>query len=152
MTPTQQLRRQLLEEQAHRQGLEMGIRDLLAHLDSAKFQGDEPDGGRRDWISTTDVNRRLQDTLQQGLQARDLEVRYRWAILPAADSVDRLRAIDLDRVLEPLADANLPGFVDWLIAQRPDLADRIRLAQQGFCVPREAEAQKPRHRESAPNW
>ena len=103
MTPTQQLRRRLLEEQAHRQALEAGIRDLLTQFDSAKFRGNEPDCGRRDWISTTDVNRRLQDMLQEALQARDLEARYRWAILPAADSVDRLRAIADRPSLSPVS-------------------------------------------------
>lgn len=134
MTPTQKLRRELLEEQAHRQALEIGIRDLLTHLDSSKFRGEEADGGRRDWISTTDVNRRLHAALDEGVQARDLETRYRWAILPAADSVTRLRGIDLDRVLAPLPEANLPGFVDWLIAQRPDLSDRIRAVERNVLL------------------
>lgn len=91
MSPTQRLQGALHEEQAHRAALEAGIRDLLAHLSSAKFVGLEQDGERRDWIATTDVDRRLQVTLHEGVQARDLEARYRWAILPAADCVERLR-------------------------------------------------------------
>lgn len=130
MTPTQRLQRALHEEQARGAALEAGIRELLAHIASPKFIGVEQDGGRRDWIATTDVHHRLQMTLHEGVQARDLEARYRWAILPAADSVDRLRAIDLERVLEPLPELNLPGFVAWLIERRPDLADRIRQIEQ----------------------
>ena len=71
MTPTQRLRGTLHEEQAHRAALEAGIRELLAHLSSSKFVGLEQDGGRRDWIATTDVDRRLQATLHEGMQARD---------------------------------------------------------------------------------
>lgn len=126
MTPTQRLQRLLHEEQVHCATLEVGIREMLAHIASTKFVGVEQDGGRRDWIATTDVDRRLQTILHEGVQARDLEAGYRWAILPAADSVDRLRAIDLDRVLGPLPELNLPGFVAWLIASRPDLGDRVR--------------------------
>ena len=130
MTPTRKLRRELLEEQAHRQALENGIRALMTHIAGAKFRGEDTDGSRRDWIATIDVDRRLQATLHEGQQARDLEARYRWAILPAAASVDRLRAIDVRRVLEPLPELNLPGFVDWLKAQRPDLAESIRDVEQ----------------------
>ncbi len=136
MTPTRKLRRELLEEQAHRQALENGIRELMTHIAGAKFRGEETDGSRRDWIATIDVDRRLQATLHEGQQARDLEARYRWAILPAADSIDRLRAIDLQRVLEPLPELNLPGFVDWLIAERPDLAERIRDVEQDLRLAR----------------
>ncbi len=132
MTPTQRLRREVLEEQAHRQALENGIRELLEHMASDKFRGDDADGARRDWIATGDVHHRLQATLREGEQARDLEARYRWAILPAADNIDQLRAIDLHRVLEPLPELNLPGFVDWLIAQRPDLGQRIRDTEQAL--------------------
>ena len=130
MTPTQRLRRALHEEQAYAAALEAGVREMLAHIVSPKFVGLEQDGGRRDWIATTDVHHRLQAALHEAVQARDLEARYRWAILPAADSVDRLRAIDLDRVLEPLPELNLPGFVAWLTERRPDLSDRIRQIEQ----------------------
>ncbi len=130
MTPTQRLRRALHEEQAYAAALEAGVREMLAHIVSPKFVGLEQDGGRRDWIATTDVHHRLQAALNEAVQARDLEARYRWAILPAADSVERLRAIDLDRVLEPLPKLNLPGFLAWLTECRPDLAGRIRQIEQ----------------------
>jgi acid stress-induced BolA-like protein IbaG/YrbA len=42
------------------------LHDFRAHLISAKFQGQDPDGSRRDWIATADVNRWL-DTLREHL-------------------------------------------------------------------------------------
>lgn len=36
-----------------------GIADLRAHLQSAKFQGIDQDGDRKDWIATADVLRWL---------------------------------------------------------------------------------------------
>lgn len=39
------------------------IRDFMAHLNSAKFQGEDLDGSRKDWISTNDVRSRLQTIL-----------------------------------------------------------------------------------------
>jgi len=39
------------------------IREFMAHLNSAKFQGEDLDGSRKDWISTNDVRSRLQNIL-----------------------------------------------------------------------------------------
>ncbi len=149
MTPTQRLRRALHEEQAHRAAVEAGIRELLAHLSSAKFVDVEQDGERRDWIATRDVDRDLLVTLQEGLQARDVETRYRWAVLTAADCVGQLRAADLDRVLEPFPEMNLPGFVAWLIASRPDLTDRIREVEEELDRRRSASVPNAKRREIA---
>jgi hypothetical protein len=49
-------------------------------------------------------------------------------IAPAADSIEKLRGIDLDRVLTNAYDnfpASLTEFVGWLEAERPDLKARI---------------------------
>lgn len=39
------------------------IRDFMAHLNSAKFQGEDLDGSRKDWILTNDIRSRLQTIL-----------------------------------------------------------------------------------------
>ena len=39
------------------------IREFMAHLNSAKFQGEDFDGSRKDWISTNDVRSRIQTIL-----------------------------------------------------------------------------------------
>ena len=53
---------------------------------------------------------------------------YQAIIAPAADSVEALRGIDLERVLTNASDnfpASLCDFVGWLEARRPDLKARI---------------------------
>lgn len=52
-------------------------------------------------------------------------------IAPAADCIDKLRAIDLERVLMNAYDnfpASLTVFVGWLEKKRPDLTPRLALA------------------------
>ena len=41
--------------------LEEGLTEFRTHIDGPKFQGVEADGGRKDWISTTDVGNWIED-------------------------------------------------------------------------------------------
>lgn len=55
--------------------------------------------------------------------------RHRTLLQIAADTPADLRACDVSRVIEAAADADMPGFPAWLLAERPDLADAIAEAQ-----------------------
>ena len=53
------LRSRVEELEAKLQQAEAWKQDFRVHLASAKFQGTDPDGSRRDWIATGDVAARL---------------------------------------------------------------------------------------------
>ena len=55
--------------------------------------------------------------------------RHRTLLQIAADTPADLRACDVSRVIEAAADADMPGFPAWLLAERPDLAGAIAEAQ-----------------------
>ena len=46
-------------------GIADNILQFRMHLCSPKFQGTEPDGSRRDWIATSDVEARLRVILDE---------------------------------------------------------------------------------------
>lgn len=50
-------------KQARIDELERRLRGFLVHLQSPKFRGTDPDGSRRDWIATGDVNTRIGEIL-----------------------------------------------------------------------------------------
>ena len=50
-----QLQADNADKDARIAALETELSHFRAHIDSAKFQGVEEDGGRRDWIATGDV-------------------------------------------------------------------------------------------------
>lgn len=51
------------EKQTRIDELERRLRGFLVHLQSPKFAGTDPDGDRRDWIATGDVNHRIMEIL-----------------------------------------------------------------------------------------
>ena len=55
--------------------------------------------------------------------------RHRTLLQIAADTSADLRPCDVYRVIEAAADADMPGFAAWLLAERPDIADAIAEAQ-----------------------
>lgn len=63
---------------------------------------------------------------QEDDEADDLE-RRRWMIVKlAADSPEKLRGIDVDRVIDSAYSADLmPSFAEWLLDLRPDLAGHV---------------------------
>ena len=59
MTPTQKLEHMIEHQRDRIHATRAHIIDIRAHLLNPKFQGTEPDGGRKDWISTSDVDRMM---------------------------------------------------------------------------------------------
>jgi cell division septum initiation protein DivIVA len=51
------------EKQERIEDIERQLREFQIHISSSKFTGTDPDGGRRDWIATGDVNTRLMEIL-----------------------------------------------------------------------------------------
>jgi hypothetical protein len=51
------------EKQDRLDEIERQLREFQVHLSSSKFTGTDPDGSRRDWIATGDVNTRLMEIL-----------------------------------------------------------------------------------------
>lgn len=53
--------------------------------------------------------------------------KYERAVWVAADSVERLRACDVFRVLEERPrGVGLDGLAEWIVSRRPDLVDEVQ--------------------------
>ena len=124
MTDIKKLRRMLHVEHAHRVQLEVGVETLRALLSK---------GGDSASLTRKNLTKILIAIQVGGRQARQLDRRYREAVKHASDSIKNLNAEDVPELLGIVFDLNLPGFMSWLLEQRPDL-DKIihaaRAAQQ----------------------
>ncbi len=57
------LQHEVAASQAACEAMRAAVQELRDHLDTAKFKGVDPDGGRRDWIGVGDVWRWTQRIL-----------------------------------------------------------------------------------------
>ncbi|TLU71165.1 hypothetical protein [Lichenicoccus roseus] len=122
MTEIQRLRRLLSVERAHRMQLESNIEILIELLADTR----EPA------INTQASLRHLLRAVQAGgRHARQLDVRYRAVVQEHAGPVEALQRSEVPGLLGEASKLSLPGFIEWLSEQRPDLAQVIRDARVG---------------------
>ena len=124
MTEIQRIRRLLSTERAHRMQLESGIEiliELLAH-------------SREPAISTQANLRHLLQAVQAGgRHARQLDERYQAIVQEHVGSIEALQRSGVSGLLGEASSLDLPGFIEWLSNQRPDLAQAIRDASDKPC-------------------
>ena len=120
MTDIKKLRRMLHVEHAHRVQLEVGVETLRSLLSK---------GGDSALLTRKNLPQILIAILTGGRQARQLERRYREAVKHTSGSVKALNADDVPELLSTVFDLNLPGFISWLLEQRPDLDKVIHAAR-----------------------
>ena len=121
MTDIKKLRRMLHVEHVHRVQLEVGVETLRSLLSKG---GDSASLMRRK--NLTQILIAIQ---AGGRQTRQLERRYREAVKYTSASVKALDADDVPELLDIVFDLNLPGFMSWLLEQRPDLDKVIHAAR-----------------------
>ena len=120
MTDIKKLRRMLHVEHAHRVQLEVGVETLRGLLSK---------GGERASLTPKNLAHIVLAIQAAGRQARQLERRYREAVRSTGKTVRTLDTDDMPELLGSVFDLNLPGFMSWLLEQRPDLDKIIREAR-----------------------
>ena len=73
MNYIKQLQAELAEKKEALRQIEQKIIDFKVFLASSKFTGTDLDGGRKDWISTNDVNDRLNSLRRLAIQLIELK-------------------------------------------------------------------------------